>query len=335
MKAILVGLGAAGYGWYKRLKSRGLLAAVVETDVSMKAKLEGDPCPFYTSLEEALDKEEADFLVNVTPPQAHTAINQAAFDRRLPVLCEKPISFDYGESVQVVQRAAREGIPFMIAENYRRFPYIRRLKRLLDEGAIGRTASIEVRFHRYHQVQRRYTVSLLDDIGVHHFDLIRYLAGAEGVKMTARLYSPLNGWEEPGAVLSADAWMELEGGIRAAYSGTIASRCRPTPWCGQLRIEGSEGALELIDQAIHWHRGGRTEVYDDHSSVEAPDALAEFVASLAERREPESSGSDYLRTQALVHYAKLSNEQGRQVDVILPSMTERTQGKPQKGGVTP
>ncbi|WP_284638234.1 Gfo/Idh/MocA family protein [Paenibacillus silviterrae] len=322
MKAILVGLGSAGFSWYKRLKAQGLLAAVVETNSSMKTKLENDPYPFYTSLEEALNNEEADFLVNVTSPMAHTAINHAAFDRRLPVLCEKPISFDYEESVEVVKRALREGIPFMIAENYRRFPYIRRLKQLIDEGAIGRIASIDIRFHRYHQVQRNYTVSLLDDIGVHHFDMIRYLTGAEGVRVAAQLYNPLNGWEEPGSVLGTEAWIDLEGGIRATYSGTIASRSKQTPWCGQLRIEGTDGALELTDQVIYLHREGQTEVYSDHSAVQVSDTLAEFLASLRERRECESSGRDYLLTQALVHYAKLSSEKSQRVDVILPCVTE-------------
>ncbi|WP_159887784.1 Gfo/Idh/MocA family protein [Paenibacillus puerhi] len=323
MKAILVGLGYAGYNWYKRLKAQGLLGAVVETNLSMKEKMEGDPYPFYTSLEEALEREKADFLLNVTSPAAHTAINLMAFERKLPVLCEKPISFDYEEAVDVVERAMQGGIPFMIAENYRRFPYIRRLKQLIDDGSIGRLASIDIRFHRYHHIQRNYTVSLLDDIGVHHFDMIRYLSGAEGERITANMYNPLNGWTEPGAVLSAEAWIQMEGGIRATYSGTITSRGASTPWCGQLRIEGSEGALELVDQVIYLHREGQTEVYSDHSSVEVTDALAEFLNALRERREPESSGRDYLLTQALVRDAKLSSAKGQWLDVTRPRVSQR------------
>ncbi|GFZ81652.1 hypothetical protein GCM10008018_29200 [Paenibacillus marchantiophytorum] len=57
MKAILVGLGSAGFSWYKRLRDTGLLAAVVEVDPTMKAKMNDDPFPFYTSLEEALQQD--------------------------------------------------------------------------------------------------------------------------------------------------------------------------------------------------------------------------------------------------------------------------------------
>ncbi|MEF3305978.1 Gfo/Idh/MocA family protein [Paenibacillus sp. GYB003] len=320
MKAILVGLGAAGFGWYKRLRDRGLLAAVAEPNIAMKAKMGNDPFPFYTSLAEALEQESADFVVNVTPPGAHSAVNHAAFDRKLPVLCEKPISFDYGESVDIVARAAKENIPFMIAENYRRFPHMRKMKQLLEQGAIGDVSFIDIRFYRYHRVERNYTVQMLDDIGVHHFDLLRYLTGREGEAVQARLFNPPGGWREEGAVLSAQAIVEMEGGIAAGYSASIAARGPETPWSGDWRIEGTEGAIELIGQSIRLTAGGRTEPVDDFAGVDASDALSEFVASLREKREAETSGRDYLKTQALVHFAKLSAESGGRTRVTLPRL---------------
>ncbi|UQZ86104.1 Putative UDP-kanosamine synthase oxidoreductase subunit [Paenibacillus konkukensis] len=318
MKALLVGLGSAGFSWYKKLRDRGLLAAVVEMDPSMKSKMEADPFPFYTSLEEALQKEKVDFVVNVTSPMAHTPVNNAAFDRKLPVLCEKPISFDYNESIEVVRRAEREGIPFMIAENYRCLASVRKLKQVLDSGAIGRISTLDILFYRYHHVERKYTVSLLDDIGVHHFDMIRYLTGAEGISVYADMYNPIGGWEEEGAVINTNAVLELEGGIKASYTGSIASRGVQTPWMGNWHIEGTEGMIEYKDQIIHVVRGDAVETISDFSGVHAPDALTEFVRSLEERRPGETSGTDYLKTQALVHYAKLSNEEGRRVPVVLP-----------------
>lgn len=243
MKALLVGLGSAGFSWYKRLRDRGLLAAVVESNETMKGKIGNDPFPFYTTLDEALEQEKVDFLVNVTPPAVHTYINHLAFDHKLPVLCEKPISFKYEESIDVVRRAKRENIPFMIAENYRRFPYVRKLKQILNQGRIGDLSVIDVSFYRYHQVTRNYTVHLLRDISIHHFDMIRYLSGTEGRSIQAKLYNPIGGWKEDGAVLNANAFIEMQGGIRVGYTASIASRGRETPWPGNWRIEGTEGFL--------------------------------------------------------------------------------------------
>ncbi|MDQ6422210.1 hypothetical protein RB620_22530 [Paenibacillus sp. LHD-117] len=46
LKAIMVGLGSSGFSWYKRLRDRGLLLAVVETGHAMKEKMGNDPFPF-------------------------------------------------------------------------------------------------------------------------------------------------------------------------------------------------------------------------------------------------------------------------------------------------
>lgn len=323
MKGLVVGLGSAGYSWYKRLRDRGLLAAVVEVDPAMKSKLAGDPFPFYTDLDEALEQERLDFVVNVTTPMAHTAVNHKAFDRRLPVLCEKPISFDYAESVEVVSRSAREGIPFMIAENYRRLPYVRKVKQLIDAGAIGSVSSLDIQFFRYHQVQRKYTVSLLDDIGVHHFDMLRYLAGAEGEAVWSRLYNPVSGWHEEGAVTGACAFIQLERGITAAYSATIAAMGVETPWCGNWRIGGTEGAIELIDKKIRLAaNGGVQEIGEDMYGVDLSDTLDEFLASLADRRDSETSGRDYIKTQAMIHYAKLAHDTGSLTGIVMPVLHE-------------
>ncbi|WP_079908305.1 Gfo/Idh/MocA family protein [Paenibacillus sp. 32352] len=319
MKALLVGLGTAGFSWYKRLRDKGLLAAVVETDASMKEKMGDDPFPFYTSLSEALEKEQLDFVVNVTSPMAHTVVNNAAFDKKLPVLCEKPISFDYEESIEVVERAAKENIPFMIAENYRRHAAVRKLKQLLDEGAIGRISAIDILFYRYHHVQRKYTVSLLDDIGVHHFDMIRYLTGEEGKSVYADMYNPIGGWDEEGAIINTSALLEMADGVKVSYTGSIASRGEQTPWHGNWRIEGTEGTIQYENQEIHLIKDGVKETITNYSGVDTSDTLAEFLASLKEQRDSETSGADYLKSQTLVHFAKLSSAEGRKVEIKYPS----------------
>lgn len=319
MKAILVGLGNSGYSWYKKLRERGLLLAVAEMDVSMKEKMDGDSFPFYASIEEALAREKADFVVNVTSPGAHTSVNHAAFDKGLPVLCEKPISFDYEESLAVVARAEREGIPFMIAENYRHFPYVRRIKALLEQGEIGNVATVEARFARYHRVSRNYPVSVLDDIGVHHMDMLRYWTGLEGSAVQARLFTPNGAWKEEGAVVSASAMIEMEGGVMASYSATIASSGPPTPWSGDWRIEGERGALLLENGAITIYRAGSAEQVPEPHLTSTTDTLSEFLDALAAGREPETSGSDYIKTQALVHYANVAGSTGCRTRIELPS----------------
>ncbi|WP_248925210.1 Gfo/Idh/MocA family protein [Paenibacillus hamazuiensis] len=318
MKVLLVGLGAAGFSWYKKLKRQGgFNIAVVETNAGHRSKLEGDEVPFYTTIEEALDRELPDFVINATPPQVHTAVNNLAFDHRLPVLCEKPISFRYEESAAVVRRAEKEQIPFMVAENYRCFPFVRKLKQLIDAGTIGGLSTIDVRFHRYHHVQRNYTVSLLDDIAVHHFDMMRYLTGCDGKRVFAQLFNPIGSWSEEQAVIGLQALVEMANGIRISYTGSISARGPATEWAGDWRIEGTQGAIELIGKTLRLTKEGVTSVIDDFSDVPAAYPLSEFLASLREGRDGETSGKDYLRTQALVYFAAKSAQSERMEDVIL------------------
>ncbi|MNY71550.1 hypothetical protein D3C86_2099150 [compost metagenome] len=60
---------------------------------------------------------------------------------------------------------------------------------------------------------------------------------------------------------------------------------------------------------------------NDFSGVDTTDTLAEFLASLREGRESESSGKDYLKTQALVHYTKVASETGRTIEFKLPNLS--------------
>ncbi|OXM83734.1 Gfo/Idh/MocA family protein [Paenibacillus rigui] len=320
MKALLAGLGVAGFSWYKRLKQfGGLEIAVVEPDASMKSKMEGDPYPFYTSLAEALEKEQPDFVVNVTPPHVHTAVNGLAFDRRIPVLCEKPISFDYEESIRIVERAAREGIPFMIAENYRRFAYVRKLKELLEVGTIGRITTVDITFYRYHHTQRKYTVSLLDDIAVHHWDMVRYLTGKEAARVFARNFNPIGSWSAEPADINLYAWLEMEDGIAVSYTGSITSRGKQTEWGGNWRIEGTGGAIEVAGKSllVYSKEGALIRTVDDFGDVPPSDTLAEFIVCLRDGGDNETSAKDYLKTQAIVHYANESSRLKAVVDLKL------------------
>lgn len=322
MKALLVGLGAMGVGWLKKLENADDMAiAVVEPNESRQSLLDGKTgIPFYRSLTEAIEREKPDFLVNVTPPFVHSQVNHTAFDYRLPVLCEKPISFDYEESQQVVRRAIEENIPFMVAENYRRHPYVRKLKQLLDEGAIGELSAIDAVFYRYHERERAYPVSLLKDIAVHHLDMIRYLTGQEGKRIFARNVNPRGSWDRELVSVNLYVWLETEGGIPVTYTGSLAARSSETPWSGNWRVEGTEGAIELVDKELTLFTKSGAAKVDMAGDPPVTDCLGEFLASLREGREAETSGQQYLRTEALMYYAERSSEAASILDIQLPDL---------------
>jgi predicted dehydrogenase len=244
--------------------------------------------------------------LNATPPAVHGLINQQAFDQRVPVLCEKPISDDYASAVQMVERAVREHIPFAIAENYRFAPSARQVKALIDQGVIGEPAAIRVDFYRSYRTEKDYFVNmddpLLVDVTIHHFDLVRYFTGAEGKRIFAQSYRP------PGSVhrgnMALDFWLEMESRCVVNYHGTLAARAAETTWLGDWRIEGTRGAIQLTQDRVDVIQNGRVTAIEPMRAVRPPTCLDEFILSLAEHRPAETSAVDYLRTQALVHVAQ-------------------------------
>jgi len=340
MKMVLAGLGTFGSIWYRLLKTRypGLQIVVVEADASKKEAL-ADGDAFYCSLDEAIKREQPAFMLNATPPEMHTRLNHIAFDYKLPVLCEKPIADHFAAAVEIAGRAERERIPFMIAENYRWFPVVRRTRELIADGQIGKVTSAHVDFYRVHQTDSPYFFRmenpLLEDIAIHHFDMMRYLFACDGRKVFAQCTNPAGSGYDVNVGLNA--FLTFEHDIHVTYTGCFGTKGIQTPWYGSWRIEGTEGALLLSDR-LRLISGDRSEWIDagvgagtDSSAKTAADSgrntatgtkttderncLDEFLEALRDKREPEASGRDYLRTQAIVHCASLSHRSGQIVKI--------------------
>jgi predicted dehydrogenase len=78
---------------------------VVDTNAAAADRL-FPPRPFFRSFTQAIAAWHPDFIINATPPSAHTAINLEAFKHRIAVLCEKPIAENYAEAARVVKAAS-------------------------------------------------------------------------------------------------------------------------------------------------------------------------------------------------------------------------------------
>ncbi len=308
MKLLLAGMGSFGYGWYQKVKAdpRRFAVSVVDANPAAAARLLDPADTFYTDFEIALAQERPDFVLNVTPPAVHSALNRLAFRARTPVLCEKPIAEDYTEAAATVALAEEYGVPFMIAENYRRWPFVRRMRQIIAQGRLGEVAAVKIFFGREAYYPKPYLLAmpypLLTDVAVHHLDMLRYLTGQEAVRVAAHHYRPL-GSPYPGKAASL-LFIEMSAGLTAHYDGSLSAKARPTTWAGEWRIEGSAGVLELKSDQVYLTLGEDTQQLNDPAD-EPPtlEALDEFLQALAQGREPETSGREYLKTQRLVDLA--------------------------------
>ena len=320
MKLIQVGIGSWGSSWYGKIKKNhaDLDVVIVEKNLEAAKKIADGDDRIYSSLNEAIEKEKPDFILNLTPPTVHSAISNIAFDYKLPVLCEKPIAVEYAEAAQIVERSLRENIPFMIAENYRNYPEIRKMKKLISEGSIGDIVTLHVDFYkcnidkegRYHSTLKN---PLLEDVTIHHFDLIRFITGSDVKSIFTRNFNSRHSWYSGNPSLLSV--MEMKNGVMASYAGSLTAKGQSTEWYGDWRVDGTEGSLILKDYRISIVTGDQAVEYDDFSDMEGKDCLDEFILSLKENRAGETSGADYIKTQAMVHYSQESSKAGRMLDM--------------------
>ncbi|MFB5662536.1 Gfo/Idh/MocA family protein [Alteribacillus sp. HJP-4] len=134
-------------------------------------------------LNELLDRVDA---VSVcTDNHTHAEIVRRAFEKKVHVLCEKPLSTTYQEAVQLAKEAEEMEVVHYMGMQYRYHPYAQAIKELIDSDVLG-----EIVFYRHRIGGARIGNSSLElewrmkketsgagaiaDFGVHQFDLLSF-----------------------------------------------------------------------------------------------------------------------------------------------------------------
>lgn len=161
------------------------------------------------SLAEILAQANLDAVGICTDPASHPELAIAAIGAGKHVLVEKPLALSPAECRQMMAAAAEAGVVAMTGFHMRFHRLVRRLRRLLSEGAVGRLESLRMTWHspRGDQVlpawktRRSRGGGALVEIAVHHLDLVRFLTGGEIEEVFACSISPAR--EDECAVLAA------------------------------------------------------------------------------------------------------------------------------------
>ena len=86
---------------------------------------------------------EVDGVIITTPDRQHHPQAMAALEAGYPVLLEKPAAISQEEFDSLMETTDRTGVPVSVCLVMRYHPFFRRIKELVDDGAIGRLVSIE------------------------------------------------------------------------------------------------------------------------------------------------------------------------------------------------
>jgi predicted dehydrogenase len=155
---------------------------------------------------------------------------------------------------------------------------------------------------------------------VHHFDIVRSLAGSNAGTVHAVTWNP--GWSEFQGHAQALVVIEMENGVKAVYEGAMANATHLNDWCRDYwRAECEEATLELDNRKLRAMSDleGERKTRDiplDEQDVWTNPWLAElFVEWLRGGDPPPNNLDDNIQCAALLFAAIESAHAGRIVDV--------------------
>lgn len=255
MKIGVVGCGTvSGYGHLPTIQHspEWKLVGIADTDparltaVQAQYKVERATSDYR----ELLDIPNLDALVVATHLNTHCRIAIDALEKGIHVLCEKPMAMSVAECSAMVDAAQQNGRILAINFNTRCGPVYRRMKQLIDEGAVGTVRVVRIVYnwsvHQWQPPERLDHFMAgggpLIDSAVHFFDGIRWFTGREFVRIDANgLILPP--YEHPQHAIASCL---LDGGsIALVEAGWVyTKRTKDEGSFYQITVIGDDGVLE-------------------------------------------------------------------------------------------
>lgn len=269
--------------------------------------------------------ERVDAVAICSPTETHPALIIAAAEAGKAIFCEKPISLDLGEVERALAAVASANVPLMVGFNRRFDPAHRSVRDAVAAGALGEPHLARITSRDPSPPPLSYAAGsggLFRDMTIHDFDMARYVVGAEVTEVYAR-----------GAVRLVPELAEL-GDIDTAVvtlvhaNGclTVIDNSRQATYGYDQRVEvlGPLGMAASENPLLH--TGMRADAHGTRHSV-LPDFFIEryrlsylaqweaFVAALADKTAPPTTGTDGRAALVLGLAAQRSLEENRPVAV--------------------
>ena len=337
VRAVLVGCGAMSKAWLETARQTanvsvvGLVDLVLERARSRAREFGLDAAVIGADLDEVLEQQKPDVVFDVVVPAARRDVALSAFAHGCHLLSEKPLadSLDHARAIVAAARQAKR--IHAVVQNRRYVANVRRIRRLLDSGAIGAPTSIHCDFFlapHFGGFREEMDHVLLLDMAIHTFDAARYMINAEPLGVYCHEWNPKNSWYRQGS--SAAAIFEMAAGAVFTYRGSWCANGLRTSWESQWRVVGERGSLvwdgeeDLRAEAAVGRGEG---LFEKAAPVEvAPldrrdrvgghlGVMQDFIAAVEGGPAPETSGTDNAKSLAMVFAAIESAETGRRVDI--------------------
>jgi predicted dehydrogenase len=339
LRIAVVGCGVRGIGNARCIQrtARTSLALVMDS-IETSAKSLGDELgvPWTTDYESVLSASDVDVVFINSPHHLHAEHAVAAASAGKHVIVEKPLAHNLEAAREIVRTAREAGVVLSPWLGFRYLPKIIKAKELIDQGALGNILGAQVTNHMHKPPhyfaggaanwKTRWESAgggVLINQTIHILDWLLYLAGREVVEVSSS-FGSLDTDIEVEDTLAM--WLRFDNGATATLNAStcVQGLYRQDQVLTEFRLWGTEGHLSLTPPAQFFttrHIGSyRPDRWQNLAPLpQTQDAEIEFLERFAEAvlegNEPQISGEDGLRVQAVIEAAYASGRTGRSVTV--------------------
>ncbi len=304
----------------------------------------------FTDYRALLDLKEIDLVVLGLPNHLHCDVACAAALAGKHVVVEKPMALNLAECDRMIAACERAGVILGYAEEICFAPKYVRLKRLIEEGALGKVHLVKQSekhdgpHANWFYDTRQSGGGVTFDMGCHAIEFFRWLLGgssASGKAQITSVYAQMGTYvhrDQTDGDDEAVLLLTFEGGATGLAE---ESWTKPGGMDDRAEVFGSDGqayADLLHGNAIRaYSRGGygyavekagatagwSFPIYEEIWNYGFPQEMEHFVACVRDGRQPSENGHDGRAVVEAVHALYASAARGQRIDLPFESKAVR------------
>lgn len=203
--------------------------------------------------------ERIDFVSIVTPNHLHFPVAKTFLEAGFHVICDKPMTFDVAEALELKRVVEDSGKVFALTHNYTGYPMVKEAREWVHSGRLGEIIKVVVEYPQGWLIEnidsegqkqaawrtdpeRAGASSCIGDIGSHAENLVRYITGLEIEALCADFSTFVEGRR-----------LEDDGNMLVRYK----DGARGVLYASQVSV-GEENALSIRiygrKAALEWHQ---------------------------------------------------------------------------------
>lgn len=275
----------------------------------------------YTNYEQMLANPDVRVVAIHTPNALHAEQAIAAARAGKHVLCDKPLATSVKDAHRVVEECEKAGVKLGINFMTRYPACFLEARRMIEAGALGEIALIQIEVSNGGAPLRNWRtqpdlagLGTINNIGVHAYDLLRFLLGAEVSEVSVLTNVGRNKELE---VMALSLFRFSNGTLAYVNANQVYPHNQP-----EIDIYGSKGRITASNVTRPWQDGEMRVLTQEGEKVTKETSqdcfrrvIDDFNHAVLENREPHASGLDGLRSVQLTDAMARSAHEGRTVEV--------------------